>query len=123
VQSTLLLGASGQGRDDGAGVGRRVAPDAARRFRGRRDRADPLLEAHGFDVGARGDLSVLRRRHAGDDADGCLPFLLELPACGSRLKPKAGDCCVFCSTGSVKFAPKQAERECCNEVCEWWQVS
>jgi MerC mercury resistance protein len=30
----------------------------------------------------------------------CL-FFYDCPACEARLKPKAGDCCVFCSYGSV----------------------
>lgn len=31
-------------------------------------------------------------------------------ACGAQLRPKAGDCCVFCSYGSIPCPPKQAER-------------
>jgi hypothetical protein len=45
--------------------------------------------------------------------DACL-FFWNCPACGSRLKPKAGDCCVFCSYGSVKCPPKQMENHCCS---------
>jgi hypothetical protein len=30
--------------------------------------------------------------------------------CGARLRPKEGDCCVFCSHGSVPYPPIQAER-------------
>jgi hypothetical protein len=29
--------------------------------------------------------------------------------CGAQLRPKAGDCCVFCSFGSVPCPPKQAD--------------
>ncbi|MFQ3536459.1 MAG: GDCCVxC domain-containing (seleno)protein [Aggregatilineales bacterium] len=29
--------------------------------------------------------------------------------CGARLRPKQGDCCVFCSYGSVKCPPEQLE--------------
>ena len=29
------------------------------------------------------------------------------------LKPKEGDCCVFCSYGSVKCPPIQSEKKCC----------
>ena len=32
--------------------------------------------------------------------------------CGALLKPKEGDCCVFCSYGSVKCPPKQRGEEC-----------
>jgi hypothetical protein len=44
--------------------------------------------------------------------DACL-FFWNCPGCAARLKPKAGDCCVFCSYGSVKCPPRQAERDCC----------
>ena len=44
--------------------------------------------------------------------DACL-FFWECTACGARLKPKAGDCCVFCSYGSVACPPKQASHRCC----------
>lgn len=30
--------------------------------------------------------------------------------CRARLKPKAGDCCVFCSYGSVPCPPVQEQR-------------
>lgn len=30
--------------------------------------------------------------------------------CGVMLRPKPGDCCVFCSYGSVPCPPVQAER-------------
>lgn len=33
--------------------------------------------------------------------------------CGSELKPKPGDCCVFCSFGTVPCPPRQAEAGCC----------
>ena len=33
--------------------------------------------------------------------------------CGAVLRPKSGDCCVFCSYGSVPCPPVQAERACC----------
>jgi len=31
--------------------------------------------------------------------------------CSSRLQPKEGDCCVFCSYGTVKCPPKQQEKK------------
>lgn len=39
--------------------------------------------------------------------DACLYFY-ECTACGAMLKPKKGDCCVFCSYGSVPCPPIQA---------------
>ena len=44
--------------------------------------------------------------------DACV-FFWNCPGCGARLKPKPGDCCVFCSYGSVPCPPKQLERGCC----------
>jgi hypothetical protein len=50
--------------------------------------------------------------------DSC-QYLYECSACHVLHKPKAGDCCVFCSYGSVPCPPIQEERqgggkpECC----------
>jgi hypothetical protein len=33
--------------------------------------------------------------------------------CGAVLKPRPGDCCVFCSYGSVPCPPVQAGVDCC----------
>jgi hypothetical protein len=33
--------------------------------------------------------------------------------CGALLRPKPGDCCVFCSYGSVPCPPIQANPSCC----------
>ncbi len=44
--------------------------------------------------------------------DAC-QFFYDCATCGARLKPKAGDCCVFCSYGSVKCPPIQAQNSCC----------
>jgi hypothetical protein len=41
--------------------------------------------------------------------DACLYFY-ECQNCHVMLKPKPGDCCVFCSYGSVKCPPTQPER-------------
>jgi len=37
-------------------------------------------------------------------------FFYQCIGCGAMLRPKPGDCCVFCSYGSVPCPPKQAER-------------
>lgn len=42
----------------------------------------------------------------------CL-FFYDCSACGTKLKPKAGDCCVFCSFGSVPCPPIQTGAACC----------
>jgi hypothetical protein len=41
--------------------------------------------------------------------DACL-FFYDCKKCGARLRPKAGDCCVFCSFGSVPCPPMQERR-------------
>ncbi len=44
--------------------------------------------------------------------DACVYFF-ECEGCGTLLKPKPGDCCVFCSYGTVKCPPVQREDGCC----------
>jgi hypothetical protein len=38
--------------------------------------------------------------------DAC-QYFYECTGCGELLEPKRGDCCVFCSYGTVKCPPKQ----------------
>jgi hypothetical protein len=44
--------------------------------------------------------------------DACV-FVYECSGCGALLQRKPGDCCVFCSFGSVPCPPVQAQRGCC----------
>jgi hypothetical protein len=44
--------------------------------------------------------------------DACIYFH-ECTSCRTLLRPKPGDCCVFCSYGSVKCPPVQQSRDCC----------
>jgi hypothetical protein len=44
--------------------------------------------------------------------DACVYFH-ECCNCKALLRPKPGDCCVFCSYGSVKCPPRQEQRKCC----------
>lgn len=53
--------------------------------------------------------------------DAC-QFFYVCTGCGAKLRPKSGDCCVFCSYGSVPCPPIQAARSgengtasCCGE--------
>jgi len=39
--------------------------------------------------------------------DAC-QFFYDCTGCGKQLRPKPGDCCVFCSYGDVPCPPKQA---------------
>lgn len=44
--------------------------------------------------------------------DACVYFY-ECRGCQVLLKPNKGDCCVFCSFGTVKCPPMQASAGCC----------
>ncbi len=56
--------------------------------------------------------------------DACV-FLYDCTGCGERLWAKAGDCCVFCSYGTVPCPPIQALRadgtaaSCCKGAAEF----
>lgn len=45
--------------------------------------------------------------------DAC-QFFYNCKGCGERLKPRSGDCCVFCSYGSVPCPPIQQNQSCCS---------
>lgn len=45
-------------------------------------------------------------------ADAC-QYFYECTGCKVLLKPKPGDCCVFCSYGSVPCPPIQQDLDCC----------
>ena len=40
-------------------------------------------------------------------------FFHDCTGCGALLRPKPGDCCVFCSWGDVPCPPVQQQHECC----------
>ncbi len=44
--------------------------------------------------------------------DACRYFY-ECMSCGERLRPKPGDCCVFCSYGTTKCPPMQSQPGAC----------
>lgn len=44
--------------------------------------------------------------------DAC-QFFYACKKCKTRLKPKEGDCCVFCSYGNVPCPPIQQNKDCC----------
>ena len=44
--------------------------------------------------------------------DACLYFH-ECAGCRTLLRPKPGDCCVFCSYGSIRCPPIQSSDNCC----------
>ncbi len=46
--------------------------------------------------------------------DACI-FFYDCLQCNALLRPKAGDCCVFCSYGSVQCPPiQQTPAGCCS---------
>jgi hypothetical protein len=51
------------------------------------------------------------RRKAETMPTGACVHAYECSGCGALLHPQPGDCCVFCSYGSVKCPPKQLEAE------------
>ena len=58
--------------------------------------------------------SVLRCPQCGFEKEETMPtdacqFFYQCTHCGVRLRPKPGDCCVFCSYGSRPCPSKQAE--------------
>lgn len=44
--------------------------------------------------------------------DAC-QYFYECTNCKEMIKPKPGDCCVFCSYGTVKCPPRQMGENCC----------
>jgi hypothetical protein len=66
--------------------------------------------------------SVLTCPHCGHaqsermPTDACLYFW-NCPACGALLRPKPGDCCVFCSYGSVPCPPRRQSADACRGQC------
>ncbi|MDO9105260.1 MAG: GDCCVxC domain-containing (seleno)protein [Methylovulum sp.] len=47
--------------------------------------------------------------------DACLWFY-ECEACHGLLRPKAGDCCVFCSYATIPCPPmQQSGKNCCSQ--------
>lgn len=47
--------------------------------------------------------------------DACL-FFYECKHCKAMLRPRPGDCCVFCSYGSVPCPPVQSQNTCCGQA-------
>ena len=41
-------------------------------------------------------------------------FFYECDNCSKILKPKEGDCCVYCSYGTLPCPPIQKNKSCCN---------
>jgi hypothetical protein len=62
--------------------------------------------------------SVITCPHCGHRAEETMPtnaclYFYDCPGCHAPLKPTPGDCCVFCSYGSVPCPPIQLGASCC----------
>ena len=62
--------------------------------------------------------SILKCPECGFEKEETMPtdacqFFYECNKCHARLKPKEGDCCVYCSYGTVKCPSKKEGDECC----------
>jgi len=62
--------------------------------------------------------SIIRCPSCGEEREETMPtdacqFFYECNGCKTLLRPKPGDCCVFCSYGTVACPPIQAQRGCC----------
>ncbi len=67
------------------------------------------------DIILRSELTCPRCGHVSVETmptDTCR-FFHDCAGCGALLRPKPGDCCVFCSFGSVPCPPVQAGEGCC----------
>ncbi|HZD54169.1 MAG TPA: GDCCVxC domain-containing (seleno)protein [Woeseiaceae bacterium] len=63
------------------------------------------------------EYSVVTCPHCGREARERMPvdacqYYYDCAGCGALLKPKPGDCCVYCSYGTVKCPPVQAGERC-----------
>lgn len=42
-------------------------------------------------------------------------WFYDCAGCGKVLEPRAGDCCVYCSYGTVQCPPMQQDWSCCSK--------
>ncbi|WP_093028232.1 GDCCVxC domain-containing (seleno)protein [Ruegeria marina] len=52
-------------------------------------------------------------RHEAEMPTDACQWFFDCPSCRAVLKPRPGDCCVFCSYGSVSCPPVQRGEGCC----------
>ena len=63
--------------------------------------------------------SVITCPHCGTQATETMPenacqVRYQCSGCGAMLTPQPGDCCVYCSYGTVPCPPIQREGSCCS---------
>lgn len=64
--------------------------------------------------------SAITCPHCGHTRDETMPtdacqWYYDCAGCGALLKPRPGDCCVFCSYGTVPCPPVQLGDRCCGQ--------
>ena len=63
--------------------------------------------------------STIACPHCGHEKEETMPvdacqYFYECEGCRMMLRPKPGDCCVFCSYGTVNCPPRQVDKiSCC----------
>lgn len=62
--------------------------------------------------------STITCPHCGSQKEETMPtdacqFFYTCTNCNTVLKPKKGDCCVFCTYGNVPCPPIQEDKSCC----------
>ncbi|MDN3654114.1 GDCCVxC domain-containing (seleno)protein [Ferruginibacter paludis] len=63
--------------------------------------------------------SIINCPNCGSQKEETMPmdacqYFYKCTSCGTVLKPQQGDCCVFCSYGSIKCPPIQMNKSCCS---------
>ncbi|OYX43061.1 MAG: hypothetical protein B7Z02_10380 [Rhodobacterales bacterium 32-67-9] len=64
-------------------------------------------------------ISTITCPHCGQRTSETMPvdacqWFYTCPACGTTLRPRKGDCCVFCSWGDTPCPPVQSGTGCCD---------
>jgi hypothetical protein len=64
-------------------------------------------------------ISTLTCPHCGHRESEVMPmdfcqWFYDCKGCGKTLRPEPGDCCVFCSHGTIPCPPIQAGSDCCD---------
>lgn len=64
--------------------------------------------------------STISCPHCGHKKEESMPvnacqFFYKCEQCNTILKPKEGDCCVFCSYGDIPCPPVQGKNNCCKK--------
>jgi hypothetical protein len=82
------------------------------------DRGDSAYPTGEFDMADMQLQSVITCPQCGFAREETMPidaciYYYECTACGELLRPRPGDCCVFCSYGSVACPPVQLDRDGC----------